>query len=178
MAGSVPQPRVYFPELRGGICEGELPHGPGSIPLSPLWGLGTSRSTPGSGAPSALAHCSPPSRRQGYVHKGTAAHRCARAALGVSSPREHCPPGPAALPAVQGGLQGSLAGTAARLCFCSLTEKSLRPVLHMALLRAGPHRGRKGPGGGTGAEVTLLGDLVAWEHSGSCRCQWHMTAAR
>lgn len=158
MAGSVPQLRIYFPELRGGICEGKLPHGPGSVPLSPLWGLGTSRSIPGSGAPSAPARCSPPSRSQGYVHQGMAARRCARAALRVSTPHEHRPPGLPAVPAVRGGLQGSLARAAAQLCFCSLPEKSLQPVLHMALPRAGPRRGRKGPGAGMGAAVTVLGD--------------------
>lgn len=89
---TVPRTGVYFPELRGGVWEGELPRGPGSIPLSPLWGLGISGSIPGSGAPSAPARCSPPSRSQGYVHKGTAVRRSAWAVLGVSSPREHRPP--------------------------------------------------------------------------------------
>lgn len=175
---AVPRTRVYFPELRGGIWEGELPRGPGGIPLSPPWGLGISGSIPGSGAPSAPARCSPPSRSQGYVHKGTAVRRSAWAVLGVSSPREHRPPGLAAVPAVRGGPQGSLAGAAARLRFCSLPEESLRLALRMALPQAGPRRGRKGPGAGTGAAVTLLGDSVAWEHSGSCRCRWHTTAAR
>lgn len=33
----MPQPRVCLPELRAGICEGELPRGPGSVP-SARWG--------------------------------------------------------------------------------------------------------------------------------------------
>lgn len=98
--------------------------------------------------------------------------------LGSPRPVSTVPPGLAAVPAVRGGLQGSLAGAAARLCFCSLLEESLRLALHMALPQAGSRRGRKGPGAGTGAAVTLLGDSVAWEHSGSCRCRWHTTAAR
>lgn len=145
------------------------------LAASPL-PAGSSRSILGFGAPSAAARCT--LQATARVTRTKVQLRAAAPWQLVGSP---CPvstvPWAGSRASGAGGLQGSLAPAAAWPCLCSLPGKSSRLVSHVAVLPAGPCRGRRDTAAGTGAAVTLLGDSVAWELSGCRCCWWHMTAA-
>ena len=154
--------------------EGGHPGRAASPPPAP--GPGHLRGVPGPGT-ICCGSPQPPTSQPGLRAHGCGWCWGARAAPGcpwhLLGP-EHRPRGLAAVPAVWGGRPGRGSSPAVPV---SLLERSLRPALHVVLPPAGPCCGRSGSGAGVGAAVTLLSDLVAWEHPGSCRCQWHLTTA-